>query len=169
MCRDVYLNTNNHIAVSNPAWNKATPEERQAKGIDEILIRRPDCLGSMDEMPFSLNMNTGQKSRSDKKLCGILEGQLMFGQVRPGQTSGLRGLRRGRQRTSKHNKLGTVVAGAKANGEAYPPLLIVKAALMHLEYNFSWVEDSDGQPLRIELPKLRSGGPVTRSCSGCHK
>jgi hypothetical protein len=160
MCRDVYLNTNNHIAVSNPAWNKATPEERQAKGIDEILIRRPDCLGSLDEMPFSLNMNTGQKSRSDKKLCGILEGQLMFGQVRPGQTSGLRGLRRGRQRTTKHNKLGTVVAGAKANGEPYPPLLIVKASLMHLEFNFSWVEDSDGQPLRIELPKLRSGGQL---------
>ena len=110
VCRDVYLQTPNKIAVKNPAWDKATKEERAAKLTDEILIRRTDCLGSLDEMPFTLNMNTGQKSKSDKKLSGILEGAIEFGEL-TAAASGLRGKRRGRQRTTKFNKLGTVVAG----------------------------------------------------------
>ncbi len=159
MCRDVYLNTPNSIAVKNPAWEAASPEARETGSIEEILILRPDCLGSLDEMPFSLNMNTGQKSKSDKKISGILAGQIVFGENKEENTgSMLRGVMRGRQRTTKFNKLGTVVAGCKANGEPYVPLLIVKASHMHGEYSYSWVEGKDGEPLKIEIPKLRTGG-----------
>jgi hypothetical protein len=68
MCRDAYwyLGTVKQIAIKTPAWERASVEEREKGGIDEILIRRPDCLGSLDEMPFSVDMNTGQKSKSDK-------------------------------------------------------------------------------------------------------
>jgi len=50
------------------------------------------------------------------------------------------------------------VGGFKANGEPYPAFLIVKAKMMHKEFTYSWVEDKDGNPMKVTLPSLMSGG-----------
>ncbi len=66
------LDTPNQIAVTNPAWDKASVVEQESGEIDRLFIRRTDCMGSLDEMPLSLNVSTGQKSKSDKKISAYV-------------------------------------------------------------------------------------------------
>jgi len=72
--------------------------------------------------------------------------------------SSLRGKGRARQVTTKFNKVGTLVMGCMANGDPYIPLIIVRSAKLAKEHTFSWIEGPDGEPEKVELPKLRTAG-----------
>jgi hypothetical protein len=171
----------NKIAMVNPEWDKATEKEKDEGAVDRILIRLPGCMGTLDEMPLTLNVSTGQKSKSDKKFGGHLvdiadltleegmmaewavqlrEEQHQLGKVE-GESSkktGLRGKQRMRCRSTKQNKVGTLVMGSMANGDPYIPLVIVRSAKLAKEHTFSYIEGDDGKPLKVTLPKLRIAG-----------
>jgi hypothetical protein len=168
----------NRIAVVNPEYELATDEEKDKGAVDRILIRLPACMGTMDEMPLTLNVNTGQ---SDKKFSGygadiadiiLSEGITATWAVdfvdaarngRKGpilcednsKKSTLRGGKRARVRSTKFNKVGTLVMGSIANGDPYIPLIIIRSAKLAKEHTFSIVEGDDGSPMRVTLPKLR--------------
>ena len=50
----------------------ASEEDRNEGKIDRATTRLPGCMGTLGEMPLTLNVSTGQQSRSDKKLGGCL-------------------------------------------------------------------------------------------------
>ena len=175
------VETANKVAVLNPEYEAATEEERKDGRIDRCLIRMPGAMGTLDEMPLTLNVSTGQKSRSDKKFGGSvadiadltlaegmvmewavalreLDGDLDKAKGNDGSKSKLRGDRRIRQRTSKFNKVGTLVMGSKGNGDPYIPLVILRSAKLAKEHTFSMVEGPGGLPLKVNLPKLRIAG-----------
>ena len=62
----------NRIALVNPEWDAATTEEQDQGAVDRTLMRLPGCMGTLDEMPLTLNVSTGQKPHSDKKFGGHL-------------------------------------------------------------------------------------------------
>ena len=180
-CLKSLVNTVNRIAVLNPECEAATEEERKDGRIDRCIIRLPGAMGTLDEMPLTLNVSTGQQSRSDKKFGGFLadiadltleEGMMMEWAValreldgdlnkakgNTGNKSKLRGDQRMRQRTSKFNKVGTLVMGSKGNGDPCIPLVILRSAKLAKEHTFSMVEGPDGLPLKVNLPKLRTAG-----------
>ena len=171
----------NKIAVPNPEWGSATEDEKQRGAVDRALIRLPGCMGTMGEMPLALNVNTGQKPKSDKKFSGHLadiadlimeegvtaqwavdltkkEAALSKTKAGSSKKTKLRGKKRARVRSTKFNKVGTLVMGSIANGDPYIPLVIVRSAKLAKEHTFSIVEGKYGLPLRVSLPKLRSAG-----------
>jgi hypothetical protein len=181
ICLKALVESVNRIAVLNPEWEKATEEEQANGFVDRALIRLPDCMGTLDEMPLTLNVSTGQKSKSDKKFGGYLadiadltlkEGMMMEWAVAlrdeqnalckvKGATrkqTNLRGTQRMRSRSTKFNKVGTLVMGSKGNGDGYIPLIIIRSAKLAKEHTFSFIEGADGLPLKVTLPKLRIAG-----------
>jgi hypothetical protein len=172
------VETPNRVAVLNPDWETATEEERATGAIDRALARLPGCMGTIDEMPLTLNVSTGHKSKSDKKFTGSLSGVAHYlkekgvtadwakslmkqeeylGKVKaePSKLSGLRGNDRARQVSTKFNKVGTLVMGCKADGDRYIPLVIVRSANLAKEHSYSMVEGPDGKPMEITLPRQR--------------
>ena len=173
-CLKSLVNTVNRIAVLNPEHEAATEEERKDGRIDRCIMRLPGAMGTLDEMPLTLNVSTGQQSRSDKKFGGFLadiadltleEGMMMEWAVvlreldgdlnkakgNTGNKSKLRGDQRMRQRTSKFNKVGTLVMGSKGNGDPCIPLVILRSAKLAKEHTFSMVEGPGGLPLKVNL------------------
>lgn len=63
VCKDTYVAAD--IAELNPKYDSTNPDT------DEIIITKPGSIGSCDEMPAWLNLNTGQKSGKDKKLTTV--------------------------------------------------------------------------------------------------
>jgi hypothetical protein len=144
------------ISVANPKWAPALLKEREEKGMVEIIHDKPQNICGADEMPFGLDMCKGQKGKADKKITRAAE--VIFGGRKKRRQKG-----RGRQRTSKFNKLGTICYGSKANGEPLIPMLIVKAVLMKPEFTYSEIIGPDGELIKETLSCLfwRS---VSRSC-----
>jgi hypothetical protein len=136
-----------NISAVNPGWEPASEEERTM--MVPIIHEKPGNICGCDEMPYGLDMNTGQKSKKDKKITCVVE-EASFG--------GRRSKCRGRQRTSKFNKMGTIVAGSKGNDEPLIPMLIVKAMTMHPEYTYSDALDKDNNLVRETLSPVFSGG-----------
>ena len=91
--------------------------------------------------------------------------------LKPNLTTGLKSTLRGpkwvRQRTHKNCELDTLAGGFKANGEPCPAFLIVKAKMMHKELTRSWVEDEDGNPMKVTSPSLMSGGSEIEALVVC--
>jgi len=154
---DTLLNTPNRMAVINPEWEKASEEERTNGSIDRALIRLPGCMVTLDNMPLTLNVSTGQKSKSDKKYSGhaadiadllekkglkgkwaqeLIEENRELGRVKADESkqSSLRGKKRGRQVSTKFNKVGTLVIGCKADGDPYIPPIILRSSKLAREH-----------------------------------
>jgi hypothetical protein len=129
----------NRTAVVNPEWDAATTEEQDQGAVDRTLTRLPGCVGTLDEMPLTLNVSTGQKPHSDKKFGGHLvdiadlaleagmmaewavqlrEEQHQLGKVEgdSSKKTGFRGKKRVRCRSTKHDKVGGHV-GHGVSGE----------------------------------------------------
>ena len=126
------------ISKKNPAWDKASEDDKTTGRVEELLVQRPDMIGVFDEMPFGIVMNDGHKCNSDKKIgaakmditfanLGDRNAEVICGKhfldekAAATLTSGLhkskvpklRGSQKGRvrQRTLKRIKLGTFVGG----------------------------------------------------------
>jgi hypothetical protein len=139
------------ISRKNPKWEGATEEER--KTMVSVIHDKTQNICGADEMPFGLDMNKGQKGKKDKKVTAV-----QYDASFEGASKARRGKTRGHQRTTKFNKLGTLVYGSKANGEPLIPMLIVKAAQMHQEYTYSDIITADNGLEMVSLSKVFSGG-----------
>jgi hypothetical protein len=138
-----------NISTANPRWDETPELERESKGMVPIIHQKPGNICGADEMPFGLDMNTGQKSKQDKKITAVNTYEAAFGGRH-------RKKMRGRQRTSKFNKLGTLVYGSKGNCEPLIPMLIVKGTLMKPEYTYSEIIGVDGELIKQTLSKVFS-------------
>jgi hypothetical protein len=148
--RDAYLDAG--VAQAHPK-HAEEPEK-----YDEVVVEKKGNIGSCDEMPLWVNVNTGQKAKKDKKVVKLRAPPNKKAKSGRGAQQ-RRDKSRARQISTKYNKVGTFVGGSKADGEPLIPLVIIKGALNHSEYSYSLVSTKDGKDVKkVELSEVHSGG-----------